>query len=526
MSLVTQWSSQLPATHFEQGWWRRETFLDDLRALVRDAPDSLAYLQAGSADEEAQAITFGKLSDACERLAAALWARGVRPGDVVAYQLPDTWESVALWLACSRIGVVVTSLRITAGLRERDLIVEGTGATLFIFSNVLADDVSARSVPVVALNDLLRQAESLGPLAPSDPAALGPDDICQILFTSGTTGRIKAVTHTYNTLFAGLRPVIKLLPADGPNACLAPLSGTYGLAFNVLAPLVAGRSTMLLPVSDAEACLDLIERHRVRCVSSNPTYLNPLLKAQRRRRRDLSALGAIVTAGAAIPAPIATGVRAEMCPVLVNVFGMTEGGVLCATSPSDPADRAEDGIGRPFAGVDVELRDQRPNGAGRLHVRGPSMCCAMVDLRTGETLWDSSTDEGWYDSGDVVQQDQQGRLRFLSRVADRIGWGHLIPISEVEGELLNHPAVADIALVGVPDPDGLEAACAVIVPDGAPPSLEELHAYLRARGMTEGYLPVRLAIVSALPQTSTGKVAKSALREQVISGGLSADSLS
>ncbi|MBB5775394.1 class I adenylate-forming enzyme family protein [Nonomuraea jabiensis] len=525
MSLTAEPLPELPTSrlsHYEQGWWRRETFLDDLRALARDAPDSPAYLEGDAVGGETQVISFGRLAEETERLAAALWERGTRPGDVVAYQLPDSWQNVALWLACGRIGAVVASLGMTAGVRERDLILDGIGAALFVAAGDRAEG-RIGTVPVAAMAGLLSQAETASSSSLDHVPGLGPDDICQMLFTSGTTGRIKAVMHTPNSLYAAARSMTALLPADGPTSCLIPLTSAFSLTFNVAAPLVTGRPTVLLPLPDPGRCLDLIARNRVTCVASNPARLNTLLQAQRRRPRDLSGLRQIVSGGAALSGPIADGIRTVLCPAVANLYGMTESGVIAWTSPSDPAVRAENSAGHPVPGIRLQLRERHASGAGCLHVQGPAMCRSMIDVRTGETLWDGTADEGWYDTGDVVQQDEQGRLRFLSRVADRIGWGFMIPIAEVEDELLGHPAVAEVTLVGIVDAEGLESACAVIVPDGNPPSLDEVNAFLRARNMTEGYLPARLAIASALPRTATGKVRKAELREQILSGGLAVE---
>lgn len=511
--------SALAAGYYERGWWRQETFLDDLRARARTQADRPVYVNVRRLLGETVTVTFGELADQVERMAAVLRARGVRPGQRVALRLPNWWEAGALWLACGRVGAVAVSLSPSLGTRERDLVTVGTQARLLITTGT--GDAGAPT-QLIDLDDLLRQAASAVPFSPAERPTVRADDVCQVILTSGSTGQPKGVLHTFNTRYAALHRVVAL-PEDTVTSCAAPLTHTLGLGINLLSPLVTGRPTVFPDSYDPHAWLDLLERYRVRRFVGTPLCLGELVHAQRRRPRDLSHLYQVVSTGAPLPAPVAADVRVVLCARLINGYGMTEAGALFINSPDDPAGRAEHSLGRPVASVQIRLRATDSPDVSELHVRGPGLCRGMFDLRSRQPIWDPTLDDGWYNTGDLVQTDGHGGLRYLTRAADRIGCARVIPAAEVEGELQDHPAVAQVALIGVPDDDGHEMPCAIVVPHDTAPSLEDLRDFLRARGMTEWYLPARLAIVATLPRTPEGKVRKNHLRQQITAGELVAD---
>ncbi|MFI6925176.1 AMP-binding protein [Nonomuraea spiralis] len=512
MSGLTTPSPPLPAktaAYYAEGWWRRETFLDDLHRQARVRPGEPAYITVRD-DDHCVTVTFAQLAEQVELLAAALWETGVRPGDLVAFHLPEIWETAALWLACGRVGAITLVLDHCLGGRERDLVLKGTPADLLITA---ADDDSAGVAATVGISDLLARAATLTPLEQGERPQVSADDLCQMLLTSGTGGRVKGVLHTFNSRYATVRLIARLLGRSEISGTSSEIGHSLGLSINVLAPLLTGRPSVFSTSKDPGHWLDLIERHRIACCVKPPLFWGQLVAAQRRRPRDLSSLSRVVSLAAALPASTAADIRDVLSPHLINAYGMSECGLISLSSPGDPA---EDSIGRPVDGVEVELRQDE----GTLHVRSPGLCHAMVDMRTGRCTWTPDTDEGWYDTGDLMRMGQDGRLHYQSRAVDRIGSTLLIPVAEVESELHGHPAVAEVAIVGIPDADGHEETCAVVVPTGTPPSLEDLRVFLRGRRMTEQYLPARLVISDSLPRTSLGKVRKTEVRDLIASGAL------
>jgi cyclohexanecarboxylate-CoA ligase len=502
------------AAYYERGWWRRETFLDDLDELARTAADRPAYVNVRKDGGETVTVTFGELADWVERLAAVLRSYRVGPGDAVAFQLRNLWEAAALWLACGHVGAVAVSLPPWAARRERDLVLAATRPSLAVTS----DDAgrAGEIASAVPLGDLLSRAERGAGIPLAERPAGHADDACQVVCTSGTTGRMKAVAHTFNSRYVGTRSVAAQVPAAAVTATAADLTHALGLVRNLLYPLLAGRSSVFLSCYDADVWLDALSRHQVNSFTSTPVVLSQLAEAQRRRPRDLSSLRQVISTAAPIPAPIAASVRQWLTPCLVNAFGMTESGLVLSSSPD--TDRAEEVLGRPVLGAEVEqsaVAEPTP-----LRVRGPGLCRVMFDLRTGEVIWDAARDAGWYDTGDIVRRDERGCLRYLTRAGDRVGKGDIIPVVEVEAELMEHPAVAEVAIVGVPDQLGQETACAVIVARDAAPKLESLREFLSGRQMSEEYLPTRVAVAAALPRTPLGKVQKAEIRRQIAAGEL------
>src|SRR5437868_4791661 len=275
------------ADYYAQGWWRRETFLDDLHAWARTSGDRPVFVNVRRSSGETVTVTFAELADQVERLASVLWDRGVRPGHVVVLQLPGWGEAAALWLACGRVGAVVVSLSPMIGARERGLILEGTKAGLLITIGSTVSGLET-SITVFDLGDLLYASDSAAPLPPGERPRIQADALCQMLFTSGTTGLPKGILHSFNTNYAEVQTIARYLPENSVTAAAADLTHSAGLLFNLLSPLLTGCRTVFLEAADPDDYLDLLEQHQVRFFIATPMCLGPMAAAQRERPRDLS----------------------------------------------------------------------------------------------------------------------------------------------------------------------------------------------------------------------------------------------
>ncbi|GAA4618283.1 cyclohexanecarboxylate-CoA ligase [Actinoallomurus liliacearum] len=523
--------------YYAEGRWRRESFVDDLRTAAADLPDRTIFVNWRRDLGHEVIVTFGELAAYVDRLSAGLRDLGLRPGDVVAYQLPNWWEAAALGLACLDAGLIAVPMMATLGAREVERVLAGTEANACVVvdrwetarpARLLAD-LDTR-LPRLRHRVVLGDAAATGALAfadllGSDPrprarVARGPDEVSLVLFTSGTTGEVKGVLHTANTQYACTRPrhrVVRDIP-EPRTATPANLTHSVGMRTNVLMPLVTGCSSVFADTRDPDVWLDLLARHRVTHFLGAPMMLARLVEAQRRHHRPLPCLHLIISTGAPLPVSLVAPVHRWLSPGLVNGFGMTETGGITATAVDDPPDWTGHSIGRPVPGCEIRLVADEPTAgdrAFRLYVRGPSVCAGTFRLHDRRPTWDPAATDGWYDTGDLVGEDGSGGLRYLSRDADRIGSPLLIPILEVEDELLRHPAVAEVAIVGRPNPGGEETVCAFVVPTGPAPTLDDLRAHLLGTGMTEWYLPTRLECVAALPRNELGKVRKTELRDRL-----------
>ncbi|MEV6982995.1 AMP-binding protein [Sphaerisporangium sp. NPDC051017] len=527
-----------------EGWWRGETFADDLWAAAAETPDKTAFITWRHAERREVTLTYGALAGYVARLSEGLRDLGVEPGDAVAFQLPNWWETAALHLACLDAGAVSVPLMMTLGAREMELILSGTRARVCVAAGEWDGRRPAeRLAESAARLPCLRHRVTVGADAlpgtvpfddllggdPVDGAALGarraggrnPDEVSVVLFTSGTTGEVKGVLHTPNTQYASARPRqpgFRDVP-DPRVATPANLTHSVGMRTDVLLPLVARCTSVFADTRDPDVWLDLMSRHGVTHFLAAPEMLRHLVEAQRRRRRPLPCLRVVTSSAAPLHLSLVAPIREWLSPGLVNGYGMTETGGVTITSPGDPPGWPGHSIGRPAPGREVRLLPGPGGEPSRLQVRGPSVCVGTFTLRDLRTTWTPDDTDGWFDTGDLVAEDGRGGLTYLTRAADRVGSPLPIPVLEVEDELLRHPAVADVAVIGCADRGtGTETVCAVVVPAGPPPDLTGLREHLLRTGMTEWYLPTRLECVDALPRNELGKVRKNELRARFAGG--------
>jgi cyclohexanecarboxylate-CoA ligase len=290
-----------------------------------------------------------------------------------------------------------------------------------------------------------------------------------------------------------------------------------GFVQGLLIPVMLGCTAVVQDVWDPGVCLDLVQRHGITTFYGSPPYLAELLAAQQARPRDIGSLHTVVTGSAPVPPHIAAQVRDVLGAPLVALWGMSENGPVTMTRLDDPADWAAHSDGRP---IDcMQIRIDKPtvpgnsDGSGTLWVRGACQCLGYFKREADYAA--QLDDDGWFDTGDLARDDGRGGMRISGRVKDIvINRGFNVPVGEVENILVRHARVSQVAVIGLPDRDIDELVCAVVVPDGAPPTLDELRTHLGAAGMTDQYWPARVEVVDALPRTITGKVRKVELRQR------------
>ncbi|MEO3812590.1 AMP-binding protein [Sphaerisporangium sp. B11E5] len=531
-----------------EGVWRDRTLADDMRDAVSRFPSRTAVVCRYGDGRPPERLTYAELAAVVERLAAGLVGLGVRRGDVVTLQLPNSWQLVALILACARAGAVAGPVATIMRRREVEYMTGLTGSPLYIGQAELKGFSFARmSAEVAETVPTLRRRVLLGGAAAGDDAALDfdrdllerpwereltpgaldalearPDDIAQIMFTSGTTGEPKGVVHTHNTLRATNQSQIDVLglTSDEVTAMGSPTTLQAGYTWNFIMPLLLGATAVQVDAWDRERMLDIIEEERVTFFMGAPPFLMDLIRAQSEAPRDLSSLRIFATGSAPIPPVLVEQSRDVLGCRLYALWGMTENGCVTVTRPEDPPMRAAESDGTPVPGMEVRIVDGEtgepvaPGATGNLQVRGANQCLGYY--RRPELYAESLTADGWFDTGDLARDDGYGGIRIAGRVKDVISRGGVkIPVVEVEAALLRHPAVKDVAVVGYADDRLGERACAVIVPGATPPTMEDLKAHLDELDMAKQYWPERILLVDSLPRTPSGKVQKFVLRERL-----------
>jgi len=246
-------------------------------------------------------------------------------------------------------------------------------------------------------------------------------------------------------------------------------------------------------------------------------FVQNLVTEQRKHPRDLSSLRALTSGSAPIPPQLIADVREVLGVELSALWGMTENGPVTVTRPDDPQGWAAHSDGSRVDGSDVRIDAEDDQSIGRLLVRGPSQCLGYLNQKD---VYQACLDaDGFFDTGDFARPDGRGGIRIAGRREDVIirQKGGKIPTNEVEAVLLRHPKVREVALIGYPDPEapGAELPCAIIVPEGEPPTVSELNEYLDGLGMTWWNWVERIELRDSLPRNSLGKVQRPILREEL-----------
>jgi len=534
----------------QNGWWRDQTFLDDLRRNAQDRPDKPVLIAYRPPDDtKPRVVDYAELARVTDGFVAALVGLGIKHGDVVALQFPNWWEAAPLGLACAQVGARICLLMPIYGRHEIEHMLRRTGARLCItvtewqgarLADIVADlagqlpqldhVVVADTVPgiphpagTLSFTEVFRTDPPAGAdAAAKEPwsslIALEPDEPFLILFTSGTTGESKGVVHSQNTLYAGCRAYAEPLGLDSSSVVFVAHTTMYytGFVLGMLLPVMLGGTALVQEDWDADIHLDLVQRHGVTAFYGGPHILVDLIAAQRANPRDVSRLRRVVTGGAPIPPHVVEQVDEVLGAEAFALWGMTENGTVTITRSDDPPGWAAHSDGSVVDGMQVRIdtASGAGDGSGKLWVRGANQCLGYFGR---DDLYAEALDEdGWFDTGDLVRDDGRGGIRVCGRVKDIVIHGGInVPVTDVEGILARHPSVREVAIIGVPDRDLDEQVCAVVAPAGGPPELAALRTHLASAGVTELFWPERLEVMDALPRTATGKVRKAELRARL-----------
>lgn len=512
------------------GHWRDETLLDHLARAVATAPGRTAIVATRSETGGAETrITYAELNAITDNVAAGLQRHGVQPGDVVSFQLPNWWEFPVLHLACLKLGAVSNpimtifrerELAFMLGLAESKILIVPARFRGFDFPEMAAgirDRLPALKHVFAAGGQGPDAFDTLLAPAPFDPHPPGPDEIIQLLYTSGTTGEPKGVMHTSNTMLSNLVPFAHRLGlgADDVIHMPSPLAHQLGFMYGLVLPVMLGATAVLQDIFEAAEMARQVNAHRATVTLGATPFLNDLADHAARTGAATPSLRVFVSAGAPIPRALVTKARAALGAAIVSAWGMSENGAVTTTRLDDAEHRATTTDGVALDGMESRIVDPAgiplpPDTEGRFQVRG---CSNFVGYLKRPEL--AATDaDGWFDTGDLARMDADGYIRIAGRSRDIIiRGGENIPVIEVENVLFKHPAIAEVAVVGTPDPRLGERACAFVrLQPGADFTFADLQNHLQAQQMARQYWPERLELLHEFPRTPSGKVQKFKLR--------------
>jgi acyl-CoA synthetase (AMP-forming)/AMP-acid ligase II len=530
------YSAATVAWFYERGYWTSETLPDVLDRRAVTAPNRPLIIDGETMmpNEWVRASAY--------RLAAGLRSLGIKAGERVAVQLPNWPEYVLTYFALARLGAVIVPLMPIYRHKEVAYILGLTGASAYIGTSGEAFDHLAMvrelrgDLPELREIVTVRSAAQRGETCYTDLAAgsgvpseeqLGPrpdpDAGHLIGFTSGTESQPKGCFHTWNSysFTPRMQRDLYAVTPDDIELVVSPPTHTSGLAAGVLKPLVSGAAMCLMPKWSPQEALTLIGRHHATMATGATPFIAMLAEAHDPAVHDVSSFRLFLCGGAPVPAALIARVRETLGTTKVlPVYGQTESLILTTCLPSDPDERAATSSGRPAEGVQVVIADRdgvplpvgktgevwyRTPGAMLGYWRNPNGTAAAID------------GAGWRHSGDLGYLDEAGYLQISGRIKDMIIRGGInISSREIEEMLEQHPRVVSAAVVGVPDERmGERIGAFVVATTGAEPTLAELTAFLEERfRLAKQKLPEVLRVVSELPMTATGKVAKQVLRAQ------------
>lgn len=494
----------------DQGWWTRETLGDLLSQCLSDAAESRFEVHSAV---RPWLGTFGEVEHLARRLAAGLRGRGVGPGDVVAFQLPNWVEAAATFWAAAFLGAVVVPIVHFYGPKELRYILSVSKPRVFItaaaFGRMTFQSELCADVPVVGVvgqnfDDLLADEPMAGTLA-TDPGAPA-----LIAFTSGTTRNPKGVIHSHQTLCFETRQLLDNYPEDrGRQLTATPVGHFIGMLGAFLIPVLEGTPIDLADVWDPAQVLALMADEGVSIGGGPPYFVTSLLDHPDFAPEHLRHIRHVGLGGSTVPAAV-TRRLADLGIFVFRSYGSTEHPSITGSRLDAPEDKRlfTDGDARP--GVEIRLSPD-----GEILSRGPDLCLGYTDDALTQAAFDA---DGWYHTGDVGVLDADGYLTITDRKADVIiRGGENISAVEVEEVLLAMPAVAEAVVVAAPDARLGERAAAVVrvKPGCAAPTITELRGHFEAMGVARQKWPEELHEVDDFPRTASGKVQKYLVRQHI-----------
>lgn len=554
--------------------WRNTLLGDWLDHNAATAPDREAVVDPPNrrdiTDGPVRRLTWRDLADATDRLAFTLLEAGLRKDDVAVVQLANTWELLAVYLACAKVGVIVAPVPALYRRNELRYIAHTTRARALICASrikthgtlemmlalsrecpsvgvvmAFGDSVAGEAVDLTSRLSREPDLAQLAAYARRNP--ISPNDVVNVLWTSGTEGYPKGVARSHNdwTFYADIFAE-QFGIGDGCRLLAGRQLVTCGSFTAYIVPWLANAGTIVCHHPfDLELFIRQLEGERITFTSLAPAILHSLAEdIERVSRLDLSHLRYVSSGSAPLPSSVVSTLESCLGFRIVNIFGSTEG--ACLTSfPEDVPDASVRGSHFPRRGQpcirkypepgrlqEVRLVDPGteteitiPGQVGEMRYRGPMVFTGYYNAaQMNAAAFDR---EGYYRSGDLfeIAGDRGQYYRFVGRSKDIVVRGGMnVSAAELEDVILAHPAVRDCAVVGYPDERLGERVCAfVVLADGAELSLDALSRFLREEKQVAVFkLPERLVAVPALPRSPVGKVLKRALRDQVATAGAGA----
>ncbi len=513
---------------------REITIGELLREIARETPEAPALLEVTQAGDTGRSWSYAALQEDSERLARALCSR-YRPGEHVVVWAPNSPEWVLMEYACALAGLVLVTANPAFQTKELRYVLEHSGAVALFTVASFRGNPMARIAAEAARNlSAVREVVDLDDktalyTVSGGSAALpnvSPDDAAQIQYTSGTTGFPKGAVLSHQGLVNNARFYASRCGADACTVWIniMPMFHTSGCGMVTLGCLQAGCRMVLVSLFDPAVVLDLIESKRATVILGVPTMLVALLEAHDAQPRDASSLQVVSSGGSMVAPELVRRVQSALGCGFSTLYGQTEHcPVITQHHLSDSIDDICNTAGQPIPQTDVSIRSVGENAVvplgtvGEICARGPSV---MIGYHANPRATAETVDPtGWLHTGDLGTMDARGYVRITGRVKEMIirGGENHFPV-EIENVLLEHPNVAEVAVVGLPDEKWGEVIGSFIRSDGDHPlDADVLHRHCRQH-MSPQKTPAIWCQVTEFPLTGSGKIQKFALRDKFLAG--------
>jgi HIP---CoA ligase len=490
-----------------------------LRAAAERYADRPAYVEGGAT------LSYADLVTRVRETAAGYAARGLGPGDRLVLWAPNSIEWAVAALAVTYAGgVLVPANSRYTGHEVADL-VDRTDAALVVVADGFLDRTQIADLQAAGVTTTILDLGRLADVA-TDPGdidaradAVAPDDVADILFTSGTTGRPKGAMSAHRQTIGVSAAWASLggVTAEDRYLVVNPFFHSFGYKIGIVVGLLTGATLYPMATFDVDETMRLIDAERITLLPGAPTIYQSLLAAPNRGELDLGSLRLAVTGAAVVPVVLIERMRAPAPEGLgidqvVTAFGMTEAVVATMCREDDSAETVATTCGRAVPGM--ETRIDAPDGeAGELLLRGEYVMLGYLDDE--EATAEAIDNDGWLHTGDIGTLDEQGNLTITDRLKDMyISGGFNVYPAEVEQALARLDGVADVAVVGVPDERMGEVGKAYVVArEGSSVAPDDVIAFAKER-LANFKVPRQVELVDALPRNLSGKVLKAELRQE------------
>ena len=512
------------------------TIGDLLRTVAAEVPDRTALIAGLPNPADRRSWTYRELLADAEATARMV-AQHFSPGERVALWAPNLPEWMVLEFGCAMAGVILVTVNPALQANEVEYVLNQSRAAGLIVSTEhrgnpmrrIADEVAPKCAElrtIIAMEDVLEMGRATDPSEPLPH--VGCDDPVMIQYTSGTTGFPKGALLRHRGLVNNATHFAERMgvPEAGTWVCPMPLFHTGGCVVGVLSAVSKRCTFVLVEAFDPGLVLELIEEYKGAAMLAVPTMLIAMLEHPDFKTRDVSSMQAICSGGSTVPAALVEQIEAETGAAFTIVFGQTEcSPVASMTSPADSTDDKTLTLGSPMPHTEVKIIDPEtgeivPCGTmGEYCTRGYHIMLGYFDMP--EATAAAIDEEGWLHTGDLCAMDERGYTTIEGRLKDMIirGGENIYP-REIEDVLFEHDAVAEVAVIGLPDEKWGETVAAVVrAAPGATIERQVLFDYVRSV-LAPHKTPRQWYVVDSFPLTGSGKIQKFKLREMCAKGEL------